>query len=235
MINTMKILKPKLANKILAVFVFIFGIICIQLSVYSTAYAADEVTCDKTFLNIPAWYNGLTKNDKNCTLKSIGDGGVSTRVYISQLIANITSILSGLFFVICVIYVMYGGFRLITGGSNPDAVKKGRSTISNGLIGAVIGLSGSAIVTAIREVYISAGGDSGTETTFLYKLLGLATTVASWVTVLMLVLAGINFIIGGSSPDSVQKARRRLIYAAVGLAVVVSSISITRFLFGKVL
>jgi len=221
----MKNLKEKYRNKVLGIIVIIFSFICIQLIYSPTTHAVDS-ECDRTFLGIPAWYNGLAENYPECSLSGPGSdlGG-----YIQKIVVNVIRILSGLFFFICIIYTMYGGYQILTGGSNPEAIKKGRATIFNGIIGGIIGLGAGPIVKSLSDLSVA----SGNEFSFLKALLGFATITASYVTVLMIVLSGISFVTSSGNPDNIQKARRRLIYAVIGLVIVVSSGAIANFVSGR--
>jgi hypothetical protein len=48
------------------------------------------------------------------------------------------------------------------------------------------------------------------------------------------VLAGLKFVTSGDEPQEVAKARNNVIYALVGLAIVVSADVIVTFVIGKI-
>jgi len=51
-------------------------------------------------------------------------------------------------------------------------------------------------------------------------------TIAGSLAVLFIILAGINFIWNGGDPSKVEKARNMILYAAIGLAIVMLSTTI---------
>ncbi len=57
--------------------------------------------------------------------------------------------------------------------------------------------------------------------------------IAGVVAVIVIIIAGIRFITGGDSPDTVASARKAIIYACVGLVVVASAFVITNFIVGR--
>lgn len=54
------------------------------------------------------------------------------------------------------------------------------------------------------------------------------------ISVLIIVIAGLRFILANGDPQSVTKARNTIIYAAVGLAIAVSADVIIRFVLNNV-
>ncbi len=64
-----------------------------------------------------------------------------------QTAQNVVSFLTTLLFFIGVpVFVMWGGFLIITAGGSPDKVKEGRKVITDALIGAVIALGAFLII-----------------------------------------------------------------------------------------
>jgi cytochrome bd-type quinol oxidase subunit 2 len=59
--------------------------------------------------------------------------------------------------------------------------------------------------------------------------------VAGLVAVLMIIVAGFTYVTSGGNAEETKKARSRILYAAVGLAIIALSWTITRFITDKVL
>src|SRR5262249_44088828 len=60
------------------------------------------------------------------------------------------------------------------------------------------------------------------------------SVIVGIITVIIFVLSGYRFITSGGDPNNVNKARQSLIYAIVGLIVVVLSQALIKFVFAKV-
>lgn len=221
-----KLIKSR--NKAVGLLVMLLSIFCIQTLCSPLASAAlpkSDKKCNEYFLTIPAWFNGMAKGAE-CDVISPGDYGIKLEDYILQIVVNITSILFNAFAYICVIYIAYGGYQILIGGSNPDSIKKGRATIFNGIIGLVIGFGAPPIVNSINDVVVAS--KNSINDLFLNSL-SFASVAAAWTTVLVIILAGIGYLTGGGNPDSIQKARKKLTYAIIGLVIVGTSLAIYNF------
>ena len=68
----------------------------------------------------------------------------------------------------------------------------------------------------------------------LERILNGVYQLAGVVCVLVIVIAGLRFIIGGDNSDAVASARKAIIYACVGLVIIASAFVITQFIIGRV-
>ncbi len=130
-------------NAVLAVSIAIMSVV--GLGVFTPAQINAASNCQKgSFLGLPTWYEYL-ELDADC---SIPDGQdidiVAPRVGLA--IVEIILRLSG---IIAVGYIIYGGFKYMLSQGEPDATKKAKGTILNALIGMVIAMSATFIVTLI--------------------------------------------------------------------------------------
>ena len=73
------------------------------------------------------------------------------------------------------------------------------------------------------------GANNGSLTSILQIVFGIIGSVA----VLIIVIAGLQLITSGGNPESVKKARDTILYAVVGLVIVVSAEIIVTFFLGK--
>lgn len=103
----------------------------------------------KLFGIIPKWYQylpyELSSTTGNCeiTLDLRTSAGPTQFWFIGLSIVEILLRIAGL---LAVIFIIYGGFKLVTSQGEPDAAKAARNTITNALIGVVIAVLGSSIV-----------------------------------------------------------------------------------------
>jgi hypothetical protein len=65
------------------------------------------------------------------------------------------------------------------------------------------------------------------------NILNLFYFVTGIVAVIVIIVAGFTMTVSGTNPTTVAKARNAVLYAAIGLVVVLSAFSITHFVIGK--
>jgi len=65
------------------------------------------------------------------------------------------------------------------------------------------------------------------------NILNLFYFVTGIVAVIVIIVAGFTMTVSGNNPTNVAKARNAVLYAAIGLVVVLSAFSITHFVIGK--
>ena len=72
-------------------------------------------------------------------------------------------------------------------------------------------------------------GPNGVLTTVAEALVAITAALS----VIMIIVAGLMFIFGGSNPDSVRKARSTVLYAIIGLVIALVSQMIVVFILNK--
>lgn len=68
---------------------------------------------------------------------------------VQQITASIVKLLLGLSGLVAMGFIVFGGFQIVTARGNEDAVKNGRKTLTNAIIGLVIMLFSYLIVSII--------------------------------------------------------------------------------------
>lgn len=103
--------------------------------------------CERRILLIPPWYRDLTDDDCNIVSPSSVPGGLGG--FIWRVALNVVEI--GLFIAgyVSLLFIFYGGFLFLTGGSNPTQTEKARKTLVNAVIGLIISIASIAIVNLI--------------------------------------------------------------------------------------
>lgn len=79
-------------------------------------------------------------------------GNPVTLTEIQGLIEGIARFLIIISIVIAVIFIVYGGIRWITAGSNDEAVKNAKTIVMNGIIGALVVLAVGVILQTLAGV-----------------------------------------------------------------------------------
>jgi uncharacterized membrane protein len=103
--------------------------------------------------------------------------------------------------------------------------------ISNGFVSAAD--ASDAVCDTLTQAGESCDGSRST----IQKVVGFALTTLSWlagiIAVIMLIVSGLRFMTASGDPQSISSAKRGVIFALVGIVVVIISQSIVRFVVNK--
>lgn len=128
-----------------ALFVVTIGGSSMALATPQTVSAASK--CDSRLLTFPTWYRGLTDGD--CNIKSPGSGKDSLSTFIWTIVLNVIEAMLQAVGYLSFGFILYGGFRYITGGGTPDQIMGARKTIVNAVIGLILSFMAVLIVNVI--------------------------------------------------------------------------------------
>lgn len=142
------------------------------------------------------------------------------------------------------VMIIYGGFKYITSQGAPDATASARRTLISAIAGLVISifatvavrfsiglLSGGASTT---EGGITVPGDGQADASNISTVFNLVYAIAGVVAVIYIVIGGIKFTTSTGDPGKVTSARNTIIYALVGLVVVISAFLLTTAVVDRV-
>lgn len=104
-------------------------------------------TCPDRVLTFPTWYRGLQNAD--CNIESPGSGESAVSDFIWTIVLNVIEIALQLVGYLAVGFIIYGGFKYITGAGSPDKITAGRKIILNAVIGLIISIFSIAIVNLV--------------------------------------------------------------------------------------
>lgn len=120
-----------------------------QLSQVLTHFAAP--CAGGTFLGFPKWYKYLNGH----TIAEGMPGGGSCAPKLEHLndvwliVAAVVEILLRLGGILAIVYVIYGGVQYIVSQGDPGKVTQAKSTVVNALIGLVISIGATVMVTFV--------------------------------------------------------------------------------------
>lgn len=245
--------------KLLGVWGVVLGIIMAGALV-QPAWAADpagtqgaEPACsDKTFLFFKPWYAGIcTGSGKDTELmpvcekdaadcKSVhGDNYVSLATFVWTIVLNVLFDLTLVIGYLAMMMMVYGGYQYIMSQGDPAKMAKGKKTLVTAVTGVVLGLSASVLVNVIigilginREAGINQAGDWNKDR--LSGIFNYAYIMAGVVAVVFIIKGGIDYMLSAGDPAKASKAMRSLIYAVVGLVIVILAAVITNFIVSSV-
>ena len=154
--------------------------------------------------------------------------------FIWTVVANIMALVMGVVGYLAIALVIFGGFQYLTSSGDPGRAAKGKKTITNALIGTVICLLASAVSSAISGIIRGATNGTGTAGQFFANLLNTVFVWAGILCVIMIVISGIEYAISIGNPGRVSKAKNTIMYAAVGLVIIIAAAAIVNFVVGAV-
>jgi type IV secretion system pilin len=209
-----------------------------------TSFAA--VNCaPRQFFGLPSPYEYFTAtyNSKvgvcelNVDLIKAG-GGLNTSA-ISLLMLAILDIILRLAALVTVGYIIYAGVQYVTAQGEPDKAKRALNTIINASIGLGITIISAATVSfighrlganvATTEGLPKVAADKGS----LAVLLNIVFGVLAAASLLVLVIAGLRYVMSGGDPNTMTKTKNTIIYSAIGLVVAMSGFAMVAFLLSN--
>lgn len=144
----------------LTVFMMVFAAAFtgMQVAAPASVSAAEPTRCTSSFFGLPAWHKYLPK-DTNCRVVDFcfldssekSSGGDCSRSSVPLIILAIIEIALRIGALIAVAFVIVGGFKFVTSQGEPDGVRSARNTILNALIGLVITILATPLVSFIAN------------------------------------------------------------------------------------
>lgn len=195
-----------------------------------------HATCGGGFLGIPAWYQGMT--DGNCNIKSPPRDEQGLTVYIWQIALNIVDIVLRVIGYIAVAFVVYGGFIYMTSNGSPDRAARGLKTIINAAVGVALAISAVAIKALLWTIMVGTSTNSYgvyqvEAVSVVSAAFNVAYTIAGAVAVIVIIMSGISYITSNGNAGNIAKAKQSLLYAVIGLIVVIIATPLTQFIIGR--
>jgi hypothetical protein len=125
-----------------------------------SAQAIADPACEKKFFNIPTWYHFLKVEPPDCEVqiseKIIKDNGtVDTQVKLTNIwliLLAVIDILATLAGLLAVVFVIVGGFKFVTSQAVPEKIASAKNTLVNAVIGLVIAIIATQVVTYFGKV-----------------------------------------------------------------------------------
>lgn len=187
------------------------------------------------FLGFRPWYADLCDGDtkENKIAFPSGESDEALARFIWTIVLNVLFDVTLAVGYLAVAFIIYGGFLYITSQGDPGRALKGKKTLTSAVIGTVIAMVASIAVNTVQTILSisgSAGIDQGVD---VAKRVGdafaWAYSVAGVIAVVFIIKGAIQYAMSQGDPGKVQTATRSIIYAVVGLVVVILAAAITAF------
>lgn len=195
--------------------------------------------CDTAVLGINPWYKGMTEGSgTNCKIKAPPKSEPELRKYIWKIVLNIIDIALKVVAYLAVVFIIYGGFLYITSAGSSDATARALKSIINASVGFAIALSAIAIKNFVWDSLVAPGSNvfgipdkSGGQ--ILIDALNMAYFIAGVVAVIMVILGGLNYVTSSGDSGKTAKAKNTILYAVIGIVVIIFAFAITTFINSK--
>lgn len=197
------------------------------------AAPAMAMGCTDSFLGMRPWYyddgSGGVKICEGDDIQAPGSGD-DIPAYVWKIAMNI---LFDLFLAIGYIamgFVIYGGYQYIMSQGDPAKAMRGKKTLTNAIIGTIIAMGATVIVNTISWIIgldKNVGWEQGGNWNKVGNIFAWAYSMAGLIAVVFIIKGGIEFMVSQGDPGKIQKAKRELVYAIVGLVIVVLAALIT--------
>ena len=136
---------------ILAIFIIFMPVLYFS----NNAYAAG-CNDNQTFFGLPAWYRGLTKSGEGgCQIKNIGPSGkgeVTLEQFVWTVVANVIDMAFRIAGVAAIGFIIYAGYQYMIAVGDPGKLAGAKKSLTNAIIGLVIAVLASTIVTFILGI-----------------------------------------------------------------------------------
>lgn len=182
------------------------------------------------FLGLRPWYYGLCKPGTT----EINDPADEDqmKVFVWKIILNILIDLLVVVGYASMIFIIYGGYQFMMSQGDPGKAASGKKTLTSAIIGMVIALSASVLVNTgmvILSIQTSNGIKQGENFTQVQvqNAFTWAYTVAGLVAVAFIIFGGIKYVTSQGDPGKARSATQTIVYAVVGLIVVLMAAAIT--------
>ncbi len=216
------------------VFLAILAVMTMGLSAMAVTatpvYAAGEKidNCNTSFLGFRPWYQGICEGGEIQAPPQHDEEGLTR--FIWTIVLNVIFDLTLAIGYIALGLVIYGGYLYIMSQGDPGKAAKGKKTLVSAITGTVIAMGASVIVNTIIFVLgidQSAGAEQGFDAERLGGVINWALATAGLVAVIFIVKGGIDYMLARGDAGKVQQATRSLIFAVIGLIIVLLARVIT--------
>lgn len=196
------------------------------------------------FMGFKPWYEGLCEGNSDDAEISSPEGKAELKTFIWIIVLNVSFDLSLAVGYLAVGFVIYGGYMYIMSQGDPGKVARGKKTLTSAVIGTVIALVASVAVNTVRVIFginnidtwkqFNKDGKGTFGQAQITNIFTWAYSVAGIVAVIFIIRGAFDYMTSQGDPSKVKKATQSIIFAVVGLVIVILAAVITSFITGAV-
>ncbi len=187
---------------------------------------------------LPSAYNPITKQ---CELLYGTEFSFTNVSYLLGVGLAIGEILLRIVAIVAVAYIIYGGFQYLISQGEPDRTRAAKDTIVNALVGLVIAILATTIVSFIGN---RLSGNAGTtelglpkvvfDTQTIPGIIGIVMAVMGAVCLIIITAAGLKYTLSMGDPNATKKAKDTILYAFIGLLVAILATTLVTIVTGQI-
>lgn len=190
----------------------------------------------KPFLGFRAWYEGLCDgNDIKAPIRG-SEGDLVAFVW--TIVLNVLTDISIAVGYLALGFIIYGGYLYIMSQGDPGKMAKGKKALTSAVIGTVIAASAVVIVNTAKSALLISASEGWQQSSKVQDIIdnafNWAFAMGGIVAVAFIVKGAIEYVVSQGDPGKVSKATRSIIYAVIGLVVVLLAFAITTFIFNTI-
>ena len=202
----------------------------------SPVYADDlpsKGSCEPKFLGMIPWYCDVNLNpSKTDDLKE---------QTVKTIISNIFVDIGVLATYLAMAFIVYGGYLYIFASGDPNKIVVARKTLIRAFIGLGITMLANIIINTIRIAALNGANSNGCNletgagcldsTDVFNNVITWFCHISGLVAAIYIIIGGVGYMTSNGDPGKLQKAKTTIIYAIIGLIVVVLSEIIYGFVY----
>lgn len=201
----------------------------------TTAFLTPENTFADTGINGRACPDFLGLTSWDCGLNGTPSNETELKSGIWMIASNIATDIAIIAAYLVLGYVIYGGYLYIFSAGDPGKAAEGKKTLTQAFIGLAIVMSANLIMGTIRAVLIGGQFKDCTDSNcikpndMIENMINWFISMAGIVSVVFLIYGGIQYMTSAGDATKLEKAKKVIMYALIGLAIVALSVAITAF------
>lgn len=198
----------------------------------ATPQTASAAT-DRTFLGLVPWDQNTGFFKADGTPNKLTEDKIKSGVWVA--VANVITDITVIAAYLVLGYVIYGGYLYIFSGGDPGKVAAGKKTLTQAFIGLAIVMLATVIMNSIR-IALGANFAKDCATSSCINPASMVNSAITWtigmgaiVSAIFVVYGGIAYTTSAGDPGKVEKAKKTILYALIGLIVCALAEVITLF------
>ncbi|MBR2543641.1 hypothetical protein IKF03_03575 [Candidatus Saccharibacteria bacterium] len=201
----------------------------------TTAFLTPENTFADTGINGRACPDFLGLTSWDCGLNGTPSNETELKSGIWMIASNIATDIAIIAAYLVLGYVIYGGYLYIFSAGDPGKAAEGKKTLTQAFIGLAIVMSANLIMGTIRAVLVGGRFKDCTDSNcikpndLIENMINWFISMAGIVSVVFLIYGGIQYMTSAGDATKLEKAKKVIMYALIGLAIVALSVAITAF------
>jgi hypothetical protein len=185
---------------------------------------------ETVFFFLPTWYKYLELNS-DCSVNFTFPGDIwLVAVAIVEMLLRLAGF-------VAVIAIIASGVRYMLSGGNPEKAASARRGIVNSFIGLAIALVAAGFVAYLGNTIggpnNSALPQTPADDNTLTTILTIVFTIIGGIAFLLMVIAGLRYVLAQGDPQKVTTAKNQILYTAIGLILAISAAAIVNFVIGQ--